>query len=89
MNNDLKLWDTPPVDGYNGREKLKEIEDTLAELEIYLLRNPEDEMARLQYKQFEQKRAALAEASALVLGEYEGPGNAAVESLNVQVCLNA
>lgn len=39
-----------------SRDVLFEIEQTIAELEIYLEENPDDEIARIQYQQFLNKR---------------------------------
>lgn len=41
---------------YAGKDILREIELTIAELEIYLEANPEDEIAQAQYGQFVSKR---------------------------------
>ncbi len=40
--------------------ELKEIEQTLAELEQYLETNPEDEIALIQHAQYARKREAAA-----------------------------
>ncbi|MBW7459173.1 hypothetical protein ACFOLF_03830 [Paenibacillus sepulcri] len=60
MNNAMNLWDTLPESTVDEKDALQEVEDTLAELEIYLDRYPEDDIARMQYEQFTQKREALA-----------------------------
>ncbi|UVI27466.1 hypothetical protein [Paenibacillus spongiae] len=52
---------TQPEGVYHRFELLQEIDDTLTEMEIYMKRNPEDEMARLQYEQYFKKREALVE----------------------------
>lgn len=41
---------------HSSRDVLYEIEQTIAELEIYLKTNPEDEIAMIQYQQFLDKR---------------------------------
>ncbi|MCQ6562079.1 hypothetical protein [Paenibacillus mendelii] len=60
--NDLKQhWITQPEGVYHRFDLLQEIDDTLAEMEIYLKRYPEDEMAKLQYEQYFKKREALVQ----------------------------
>jgi len=64
MNNALHIWDFIPGDKtIDKADRLQEVEDTLAELEIYLERYPEDDIARMQHEQYSQKLEALAEDS--------------------------
>ncbi|GGD67095.1 hypothetical protein [Paenibacillus nasutitermitis] len=64
MNHAIELWEILPEDKtIDKSEVLHMIEDTLSELEIYLERYPEDDIARMQHKQFSQKLEALADES--------------------------
>ncbi|WP_028612136.1 hypothetical protein [Paenibacillus harenae] len=42
--------------GYAGKDILHNIEQTLAELEVYLEDNPDDEIAQVQYRQYLSKK---------------------------------
>ncbi|NIK76279.1 hypothetical protein FHS15_001386 [Paenibacillus castaneae] len=55
MNNARKSLRTKDDIRYTAHV-LQEIEETIAELEVYLEANPEDEIAVAQYRQFRNKR---------------------------------
>jgi hypothetical protein len=49
--------------GFAGKDILHNIEQTLAELEIYLEDNPDDEIAQVQYRQYLGKREDFLQLS--------------------------
>ncbi len=57
MNKPWEQLRVNPEKSGGSRDVLFEIEQTIAELEIYLEENPDDEIARIQYQQFLNKRA--------------------------------
>ena len=56
MNKPWEQLRVNPEKSGGSRDVLFEIEQTIAELEIYLEENPDDEIARIQYQQFLNKR---------------------------------
>lgn len=59
MNDSLKHLRKLAEVRHAGKDALRDIEQTLAELEQYLESNPEDEIALIQYGQYRAKRAGL------------------------------
>ncbi|HTG71011.1 MAG TPA: hypothetical protein VL921_17260 [Candidatus Udaeobacter sp.] len=57
MNKPWEQLRVNPEKSGGGRDILFEIEQTIAELEVYLEAYPDDEIARIQYQQFLNKRA--------------------------------
>lgn len=56
MNDAMKHLRKLFEDSYAGKDVLQNIEQTIAELEIYLEANPDDEIAQVQYRQYLGKR---------------------------------
>lgn len=56
MNKPWEQLRVNPEKSDGSRDVLIEIEQTIAELEIYLEANPDDEIAQIQYQQFLNKR---------------------------------
>ncbi|MGM0880257.1 MAG: hypothetical protein ACQEXQ_04350 [Bacillota bacterium] len=56
MNDAMKHLRKLFEDSYADKEVFQNIEQTIAELEIYLAANPDDEIAQVQYRQYLSKR---------------------------------
>ncbi|MCA0757439.1 hypothetical protein KP806_20475 [Paenibacillus sp. N4] len=59
MNDSLKHLRKLADARHAGKDALREVEQTLVELEQYLESNPDDEIALIQYGQYRAKRAGL------------------------------
>ncbi|MBD2867747.1 hypothetical protein [Paenibacillus arenilitoris] len=56
MNDTMKVLRRFAKVGWAGKNAQHHVDETLAELELYLADNPEDEIARLQYLQYLGKK---------------------------------